>query len=392
MEDEDDLDLTGDEGIPDADPSDPLKGKLYPYLRDRVKRRQLMEQDRRELRDQSTERSQGALLAALSKGSSMIGSLGGKTADSTIIPDMNKRLGDQFQQDRTAELGMRKAEQGERMFEETQQAKRDALYARLRQKKPKTYKESDFESNGRPLLLDSEGGYTVGNVPAGTKRKPPAMGQMGFGNVVPNVAGEGGGVVTYNSKTGKMDTVQLPEGAKQSGAKVTSGTAQEIGSFDSAQDMLDQLGAKYNALAAAPGSGAKAMIPGTDANLYEKNRNVAAQTIGIILEKGKLTDSDYQRYRDMMPKPTDRNDVAAEKIAAVRNLIAAKRRGEIGGLKQSGFETKGFNPDAPAPAGVAQPPPSAPAAHPQAGAAEAWARDHPGDPRSAEILKRLGGG
>lgn len=126
--------------------------------------------------------------------------------------------------------------------------------------------------------------------------------------------------------------------------KVTSQTAQEIGSFDAAVDMANQLEAKYNQLASSGGSGLKSFIPGSDANKYEKNRDYAAQTIGVILEKGKLTDRDYDRYRAMLPGPTDTNTIAAEKMMALKNLITAKKRGEIGGLEQSGFQTAGFAP------------------------------------------------
>ncbi len=140
-----------------------------------------------------------------------------------------------------------------------------------------------------------------------------------------------------------------PTAPKNSNRGPTSQTAQEIGSFDAAFKMIDNLEEKYKSQASRPGSFIGSFIPGTDSNLYEKNRDVAAQTLGVILEKGKLTDRDYERYVNMLPKTSDRNNVAAEKFDAFRKFILEKKQGEISGLQQSGFDTSGYqntSPDA----------------------------------------------
>lgn len=131
-----------------------------------------------------------------------------------------------------------------------------------------------------------------------------------------------------------------PKDAKLS--KPTSQTAQEIGAFDSALKMIDDLQEKYNSQASGGGSGLKSMIPGTASNLYIKNRDLAAQNVGVILEKGKLTDKDFDRYVGMLPGTFDPNNVANEKFDAFRSYIIRKREGEIGGLAQSGFDTGGY--------------------------------------------------
>ncbi len=210
---EEDEDLAADGEMPAADPSDPLKGKLYPYLRERAKRQKLLDQDRATLADESTRSNQGALLAALSKGSSMMGSLGGKMADSSIVPEMNKQLGGQFQEDFAAEQGLRKNEDAARRFEEDQYTKRQALYDKLKQKKAKTFKESSFEVNGNPLLLDSEGNYSEGKVPAGTRR--PVRPHMGGTPQVQEYTNEAGDVLAGQKVGGRViksegDTVLKP--------------------------------------------------------------------------------------------------------------------------------------------------------------------------------------
>jgi len=121
------------------------------------------------------------------------------------------------------------------------------------------------------------------------------------------------------------------------GRALTSGTAKEIGEFDAAIDMADRLKKLYDNKAASTGSSALSYIPGTDAFEYDKDRDVAAQTIGGILEGGKLTEEDYNRYRDMLPKPTDTNSVAQVKVDAIKELITARKRGGVEALGQSGY-------------------------------------------------------
>ncbi len=225
---EEDEDLAAMGELPEADPSDPLKGKLYPYLRERAKRQKQLEQDRAALAGESTRSNQGALLAALSKGSSMMGSMGGKMSGSSIVPEMNKQLGGQFQEDFAAEQGLRKSEDSARRFEEDQDTKRQALYAKLKEKKAKTFKQTDYESNGSPLLLDSEGNYSVGNVPPGAKRiERPNQGMMGYGNIIPGVLDASGNPITFNQKTGQTGTVALPAGATNTKDNATKKSDEE---------------------------------------------------------------------------------------------------------------------------------------------------------------------
>lgn len=131
---------------------------------------------------------------------------------------------------------------------------------------------------------------------------------------------------------------------KSEGKQMTSQSAQEIGAFDSAIDMAEQIEKAYNSQAKSNFSGMKSMVRGSDADKYNKQRDVAAQTIGLVLEKGKLTDADYQRYKEMLPSPWDSNEIAQTKMGAIKNLILSKKRGEVGGLGQAGFNISNVPP------------------------------------------------
>lgn len=128
------------------------------------------------------------------------------------------------------------------------------------------------------------------------------------------------------------------EEAKKKGKTITAGTAKEIGEYDSAVNMADRLQNLYTEKASGFGSSLTQFIPSSQANQYEKDRAVAAQTIGGILEGGKLTEEDYNRYYKMLPDPADTNEIAQVKINAIKQLISARKRGAVEALGQAGFD------------------------------------------------------
>lgn len=128
------------------------------------------------------------------------------------------------------------------------------------------------------------------------------------------------------------------------GKIVNSDMAEKIGTYDAAQEILDQLEKSYVDKAGSRGSSFKSFIPGTDASAYGVEKDMAAQNIGQILESGKLTDNDYHRYQRMMPSPTDTNKIAKVKFDIARQQIAAKKRNAIRGFTEAGYDTSGFSP------------------------------------------------
>jgi hypothetical protein len=186
---------------------------------------------------------------------------------------------------------------------------------------------------------------------------------------------------------------------KKEGTQVPGSVAAELGQFDSAVAMADDAMKSYMEKASSPGSSVKSWLPGSDANQYEKERNVTAQAIGTILEGGKLTEQDYDRYKAMLPSPSDTNQIAQTKVTAIKNLIEQRRKGKIQGLAQTGFDVSGVQQREPTgfakagagggimPEAVA----STPKITPQDAQALRWAQEHQDDPRAKAIFDRLKG-
>lgn len=92
----------------------------------------------------------------------------------------------------------------------------------------------------------------------------------------------------------------------------------------------------------------------TETKAFDAQMKLAAQKIGVSLERGKLTDADIDRYRQMLPNITDTPEVAKGKISIVRQLLADEKMAQIETLGKSGYNVSKFMTE-PQPASV-QPP------------------------------------
>jgi hypothetical protein len=72
---------------------------------------------------------------------------------------------------------------------------------------------------------------------------------------------------------------------------------------------------------------------------YDAQLKANAQIIGKYLEGGKLTDSDIERYKDILPNHNDSPDIAEKKAVVLQNLIAQKQNAEGAALQQAGYNT-----------------------------------------------------
>ncbi len=129
--------------------------------------------------------------------------------------------------------------------------------------------------------------------------------------------------------------------------RVPAQMASTVGTYDAAQKQLDVLEASYASRASGLGSSLKSYIKGTDANMFDKQADMSAQAIGQILEGGKLTETDLNNYKSMMPRASDTDDLAADKIVNLRRIIAEKKAGAISGFKQAGYDVAGFDGSTP---------------------------------------------
>lgn len=156
-------------------------------------------------------------------------------------------------------------------------------------------------------------------------------------------------------KVGPQGLMQSPDDAlagtqpkdllppKEKPPKLTSGPeAVQIGAFDSALGTVDDLASSWNGKASATGSSLKQYVKGTEANKYGNERKQAAQTIGRVLEGGKLSDQDVGRYEAMLPGPEDSPDQARNKVISLKKKVVAQRNSQIQGLGSAGYDVSGF--------------------------------------------------
>jgi hypothetical protein len=127
------------------------------------------------------------------------------------------------------------------------------------------------------------------------------------------------------------------------GAQIPASEASQVGQYDAALSTLKGLETERNNKTGAM-SGLMQYVPGSSAAQYLDAQKQAAQTIGTILEGGKLTDADLPKYLDMLPSAGDSAERANEKLRRIRESIHNARESKLGGLKAAGFNTEGFAP------------------------------------------------
>lgn len=112
----------------------------------------------------------------------------------------------------------------------------------------------------------------------------------------------------------------------------------KMGDADAAEKALTALGKEWQDKAGGKFAGMAQFVPGTDASRYNDAKDVYAQQIGKFLEEGKMSDVDLANYKDMMPKPTDSPERAAERLTRLSAAIAAKKESHITALQGAGYD------------------------------------------------------
>lgn len=122
--------------------------------------------------------------------------------------------------------------------------------------------------------------------------------------------------------------------------QLPAGEATKVGDLDAALGMLKDIGAAHEKLGA--GSSFAQWIGGTKSAQYKDQMKVATQVIGGILEGGKLTDKDYDRYLGMMPAAGDFSPTAMNKVMSIAALLSRKRDSNLAALQSAGYDTSRF--------------------------------------------------
>lgn len=125
--------------------------------------------------------------------------------------------------------------------------------------------------------------------------------------------------------------------------------ARLLGELKAAPPALDDLLKNFKAK-----TGPTDMLPGAtlrsrDTREYEDQRRATAQVIGGILEGGKLSESDFPRYYDMMPDPSDSDERAATKINIIKVLLKTKADAASKSYGQTGYRVEQEQPRQPLP-------------------------------------------
>jgi hypothetical protein len=148
-----------------------------------------------------------------------------------------------------------------------------------------------------------------------------------------------GTAALMNAQTNRFEAgVKAATGTK--GPQLPAGEAAKVGELDAAIGMLKDVGSAHEKLGA--GSSFAQWIGGTKSAQYRDKIKVATQVIGNILEGGKLTDKDYDRYLGMMPAAGDFSATALNKIQSIADLLQKKRDGNVGAWGSAGYDTSRF--------------------------------------------------
>lgn len=131
----------------------------------------------------------------------------------------------------------------------------------------------------------------------------------------------------------------------------------ELADFKTAQTALSELGNTFKKLKLDTTSAkASSLLPdsvgralGTDVSQYNSDALVAMQSVGKIMEGGKLAVGDEAKYKSMLPKPGDDEKVAENKINQAKDFLHSLYDGRVAALKSAGYNIdrpKGATPSA----------------------------------------------
>lgn len=140
-------------------------------------------------------------------------------------------------------------------------------------------------------------------------------------------------------------TTQLAGTPAPMGKPVSGELATKLSGYNAAKEIVKNISEDWDAKASDYGSGLISNIPfvSNDPKLYEQALDAKTQQIGTLLEGGKLTDADLDKYRRMMPKASDTQAQKENKIRALMQVIEAKQNAEISGLESLGYRVPSQN-------------------------------------------------
>lgn len=357
------------------DQQDELKKGLYAYLRDKAARRaqtgnsKSYENMQQQYKNQEDLYDAGALIGGLSEAASMVGTVGGKRAESNIIPNLNKSLYDSTQNRFKNEAAMRQMEESSHQTDldiarylsglDAQKSVMDTAELqrqKLRQDLMRRKLEPRLKSKaGLPVMVDDKG----------TPTELPGY-QYNRDAVVPKISSDAGSWVPFegqgpegvvlqrNTKSGQMREVPLPKGwepkkdkeKEAASRKLSASDVVRIGEGRDAQKAMgdiEQTIANAGDISGPIEGQLRSWNPYDErAQKIEADLARAAQKVGKYLEGGVLRAEDVPKYKKMLPNITDTPAVQRHKLNTVYQMLKDKQDADLNALQAQGYDTPGL--------------------------------------------------
>jgi len=204
------------------------------------------------------------------------------------------------------------------------------------------------EGQAGPQVLPTEKQIAIGQRMAGTEDPLAKLSEderefARTSGLTPGQRGWGQAFDAWKVRLRKAGATNVSVGGKILGTAAVA----ELSDLDTAIGSVDQLTKDYIATVPNKGTGDQlgarltSLVPNTTTSQYQNNADVAAQSIGTILEGGKLTETDLQRYKRMLPQPGDSPDTAKRKADNMRAQLRRKLSDRKGNFDQAGYRVPG---------------------------------------------------
>lgn len=160
-----------------------------------------------------------------------------------------------------------------------------------------------------------------------------------YPNDSPDVPGFGGRVDAWDRQNRKSSATNVNVGGKILPANEVG----DLSDLDTAMQSVDDLLTAFKRdvgssdVAAQIQARGEKYVPNTAVAQYQNDANVTAQTVGLILENGKLGEADLPRYKSMNPQPGDSIETAERKVAIIKELLRKKRMNRSQALGSAGY-------------------------------------------------------
>lgn len=146
----------------------------------------------------------------------------------------------------------------------------------------------------------------------------------------------------YAKEQGRQEKAALSRAHAIGGKQLPTASVTDIADATAAMEAADSLLQDFTesvptGLVGGAGARVSQYIPNSEVKTYSNNANIGAQVIGSFLEGGKLAESDFHRYKSMLPAPGDNQETAAKKISNLKNQIEIRTRKRMGQLEGAGY-------------------------------------------------------